>query len=92
MTTVTPYEITFKHEILNEFIASINGLIGRKFSQKVMPNDILKAKNEIWEIYRKLPFEKDLSTLNSIELRLFEIRDFILKRTNESKQCERGYR
>lgn len=75
------YEVSFKHEILNEFIASINGFIGRNYSGKKMPDDITSAKNEIWDIYNKLPFEDDIDALNDFEKRLSEIRDYVRELT-----------
>ena len=77
----TRYEISFKHEILNEFIASINGFIGRNYSGKTMPEDIFAMKNEVWSIYKKLPLEENMDVLNGFENRLAEIRDYVRKNT-----------
>lgn len=73
----TAYEISFKHEILNEFIASINGFIGRSYSGRELPDGVKSAKDEIWDIYRKLPFEKDIRALNEYEERLTRIRSYV---------------
>ena len=81
MVMATAYEISFKHEILNEFIASINGFIGRNYSGKEMPKDIAMAKNQIWDIYKKLPFEEDMNALNDYEKRLLEIRNYVSENT-----------
>ena len=78
---VTRYEISFKHEILNEFIASINGFIGRNYNGRTMPEDISAMKNEVWSIYNKLPLEDNMEVLNSFENRLVEIRDYVRKNT-----------
>ena len=81
MDNCNAYEISFKHEILNEFIASINGFIGRNYSGKTLPEDISAIKNEVWSIYNKLPLEDNLDVLNGFESRLAEIRDYVRKKT-----------
>ncbi len=77
----TAYEISFKHEILNEFIASINGFIGRNYSSKTLPEDISDMKNEVWSIYNKLPLEDNMDVLNGFENRLTEIRNYVREKT-----------
>lgn len=83
MTNVTPYEISFKHEILNEFIASVDGFITRNYlySNKELPSDIKDKHDELWEMYRKLPFESNLEVLNEYECRISEIRDYLKEHT-----------
>lgn len=73
----TAYEISFKHEILNEFIASINGFIGRNYSDNSMPEDISALEKEVWQIYNKLSLEDNMDVLDCFEKRLSEIRDYV---------------
>ena len=81
MDNCNAYEISFKHEILNEFIASINGFIGRNYSDNSMPENISAMEKEIWQIYNKLPLEDNMDVLNGFENRLAEIRDYVRKKT-----------
>ncbi len=73
----TAYEISFKHEILNEFIASINGFIGRNYSDNLMPEDISALEKEVWQIYNRLSLEDNMDVLEGFEKRLSEIRDYV---------------
>ena len=73
----TAYEISFKHEILNEFIASINGFIGRNYSNNLMPEDISALEKEVWQIYNRLSLEDNMDVLEGFEKRLSEIRDYV---------------
>ena len=75
----TAYEISFKHEILNEFIASINGFIGRNYSDNSMPEDISALEKEVWQIYNKLSLEDNMDVLDCFEKKLSEIRDYVLR-------------
>lgn len=77
----TAYEISFKHEILNEFIASINGFIGRNYSDNSMPEDISALEKEVWQIYNKLSLEDNMDVLDCFEKRLSEIRDYVREKT-----------
>ena len=79
----TAYDVSFKHEILNEFIASIEGFITRNYlyTDKVIPTDIQSMEKEIWEIYEKLPFEEDIDALDAYDKRLSEIRSNIQELT-----------
>ena len=77
----TAYEISFKHEILNEFIASINGFIGRNYSDNSMPEDISALEKEVWQIYNKLSLEDNMDVLEGFEKRLSEIRDYVREKT-----------
>lgn len=83
MEKTNAYKISFKHEILNEFIASVDGFVTRNYlySDKKMPDDIRASENELWDIYHRLPFENNFDALNSVEKRLLEIRDFIREHT-----------
>ena len=85
MDNCNAYEISFKHEILNEFIASINGFIGRNYSGKTLPEDISAMEKEIWQIYNKLPLEDNMDVLNGFEQRLSEIRDYVRNNTPNSR-------
>lgn len=89
MNSQNAYEISFRHEILNEFIASIDGFITRNYlySGKKMHDDIRAWENELWDFYRKLPFENNLETLKCYEKRLLEIRDFIFEHTLPHRQA-----
>lgn len=89
MNSQNPYEISFRHEILNEFIASVDGFITRNilYSNAEMPDDIRSLEIELWDIYRKLPFENDLNSLNGIEKRLLEMRDNIGEHAPLHKQA-----
>lgn len=75
----TAYEISFKYEILNEFIASIDGFITRNYlyPDREMPSDIKAMESEVWDIYDKLPLENNMDTLNGYDKRLSEIRDYV---------------
>ena len=44
-----------------------------------MTDDIRAWENELWNIFRKLPFENDLNSLNRIEKRLLEIHGCIFE-------------
>lgn len=83
----TAYEISFKHEVLNEFIAGIDGFFTRNFlyTGKKIPENVAKARKEMWDIYEKLPFENDMDMLEKYDKRLFEIRDFIKSQTASDK-------
>lgn len=74
------YEISFKHEILNEVIADIMGFISRKFDYENLPEDISELKDEVHEIYDKIPLEDDIITLDGYDRRLLEIRNYVIKR------------
>ena len=80
----TPYEVAFKYEILNEFIASVDGLIGREFPEN-LPSDIAPLSEEVWDIYRKIPLEDDIEVLDRYDKRLMDIRDYVQERANKSK-------
>lgn len=82
----TAYEIAFKYEILNEFIAHLDARISRKFGDENLPSDMAALHNELWDIYRKLPFEDDMNVLDGYDDRLAEIRDYI----DEQGECEYG--
>lgn len=84
----TPYEVSFKYEILNEFIASVDGLIGREFPGK-LPADIAPLSEEVWDIYRKIPLEDDIEVLDQYDKRLMEIRDYVQSRANKSRKIQR---
>lgn len=81
----TPYEIAFKYEILNEFIASVDGLIGREFPGK-LPSDIAPLSEEVWDIYRKIPLEDNIEVLDQYDKRLMEIRDYVQSRADKSRK------
>lgn len=85
----TPYEIAFKYEILNEFIAHVDGMIGREFPKK-LPADIAPLEEEVWDIYHKLPLEDDMEVLDRYDKRLIEIRDYIQSRAEQSQKNEKG--
>lgn len=90
MNIQNAYEISFKHEILNEFIASTDGFITRYYlySDKKMPDDIRTLENEIWDFYHKLPFQNNPDALNYYKKRLLEIRDFICEQTLPLSQAK----
>lgn len=77
------YEISFKHEILNEFIASVGGFISRNYvyNDDKIPSDISALENEVWDISRKISLEEDMITLEKYDRRLSEIRDYVYDRT-----------
>ena len=81
----TPYEVAFKYEILNEFIASVDALIGREFPDK-LPSDIAPLSEEVWDIYRKIQLEDDIEVLDRYDKRLMEIRDYVQERANKAKK------
>lgn len=80
----TPYEVAFKYEILNEFIASVDGLIGREFPGK-LPSDIAPLSKEVWDIYRSIQLERDVEALDHYDKRLMEIRDYVQSRADKSE-------
>lgn len=84
----TPYEVAFKYEILNEFIASVDGMIGREFPGK-LPSDIAPLSEEVWDIYRKIPLEDDIEVLDKYDKRLMEIRDYVQNRANKSRKAQK---
>ncbi len=79
------YEATFKYEILNEIISSIDAFIVNNYPKRP-PSDIAKLDKEIWSIYRKLPFVQDVAVLEDYDKRLMEIRDYVYSRANAN--CE----
>ncbi len=90
MNIQNAYQISFKHEILNEVIASIDGFVTRNYlySNTEMPDDIRALENELWDIFRKLPFENNLDALTCYDKRLLEIRDFICEHTPLHRQAK----
>lgn len=84
----TAYDVAFKYEILNEFIASVDGLIGRSFPQK-LPADIAKLSDEVWDMYRKIPFEDDVEVLDQYDRRLTEIRDYVKDRADKPQKSQK---
>lgn len=86
----TAYEISFKYEILNEFIASIDGFITRNYlySGKEMPSDIKALESEVWDIYDKLPLENNIDKLNGYNKRLSEIRGYVHEHTPIPQECK----
>ncbi len=81
----TAYEVAFKYEILNEVIASVHGLIRRKFPKK-LPSDIAPLNEEVWNIYHKIETERDIEVLNQYDKRLMEIRDYVQNRADKSRK------
>lgn len=75
----TPYEVAFKYEILNEFIAHVDAMIGREFRGE-LPSDIAPLSEEVWEIYRNVQVERDIEVLDKYDKRLIEIRDYVQAR------------
>ena len=78
----TPYEVAFKYEISNEIIASIRGFISRNYKypyEENAPKEIVDLRNEVGEIYHKLPLENDFDKQAEYQKRLCEI----LKRVKE---------
>lgn len=84
----TAYDVAFKYEILNEFIASVDGLIARSFPQK-LPSDIAKLSDEVWDMYRKIPFEDDVEVLDQYDRRLAEIRDYVKERADKPQKSSK---
>ncbi len=84
----TAYEVAFKYEILNEVIASVDGLIGREFPKK-LPSDIAPLSDEVWDIYRKIQLERDIDVLEQYDKRLLEIRDYVQNRADKSKKSKK---
>lgn len=84
----TAYDVAFKYEILNEFIASVDGLIARCFPKK-LPSDIAKLSDEVWDIYRKVKLERNIDVLDGYEKRLFEIRDYVNARNDKLKKQQK---
>ena len=81
----TPYEAAFKYEILNEFIAHIDAMIGREFPGK-LPEDIASLSEEVWDIYRSIQVELDIDVLDQYDNRLIEIRDYVQSRADKSRK------
>ena len=81
----TPYEVAFKYEILNEFIASVDGMIGREFPGK-LPKDIAPLSEEVWDIYRSIQVERDIDVFDQYDKRLMEIRDYVQSRADKSRK------
>lgn len=86
-TEYTEYDITFRYEILNEIIASVGALINRSFRGE-MPADITEMDNEVWDIYRKIPFENNIDVLDNYKSRLLEIRDQV-KTSNKNEWSDK---
>lgn len=84
----TAYEVAFKYEILNEVIASVDGLIGREFPKK-LPSDIARMSEEVWDIYRKIQVEDDIEVLNQYDKRLMEIRDYVQNSADKSRKSKK---
>ncbi len=84
----TAYEVAFKYEILNEVIASVHGLIRRKFPKK-LPSDIAPLNEEVWNIYHKIETERDIEVLNQYDKRLMEIRDYVQNRAVKSRKSKK---
>lgn len=81
----TPYEIAFKYEVLNEFIAHVDGMIGREFPGE-LPEDIAPLSEEVWDIYRSIQVERDIDILDRYDKRLIEIRDYVQSRAEQSQK------
>lgn len=81
----TPYEVAFKYEILNEFIAHVDAMIAREFPGE-LPEDIAPLHEEVWDIYHKLPPEDDIEVLDRYDKRLIEIRDYVQSRAEQSQK------
>ena len=84
----TAYEVAFKYEILNEVIASVDGLIGREFPKK-LPSDIAPLSDEVWDIYHKIQLERDIDVLEQYDKRLLEIRDYVQNSADKSKKSKK---
>lgn len=72
----TPYETAFKYEISNEIIASIRGFISRNYKypyEENAPKEIVDLRNEVGEIYKALPLEKDFDKQVEYQNHLVEL-------------------
>lgn len=77
------YEITFRYDILNEYISHIHGFITRNYvyPKREIPAEIQSMEAEMLEIYDRLPLEESMEQLDIFEKRLEEIRSYVLEHT-----------
>ena len=82
---LTPYEISFRHEIMNEFAAHITGFIGRNYDylKKPVPPEIQKLEHEAFMMERCFTLNDNEEKLDRCLTRLIEIRDYVWANTPE---------
>lgn len=80
MDNQNTYNASFKYEILNEVIASINGFAFRNYGNDT-PQEIKPQLDEVHDIYCKLSSEQNLGKLEEYDRRLTELRSYIFEHT-----------
>ena len=80
MDNQNAFNASFKYEILNEVIASINGFAFRNYGNNA-PQEIKPQLDEVHEIYCKLSSEQNLAKLEEYDRRLTELRCYIFEHT-----------
>lgn len=81
--SLTPYEICFKHEILNEFAAHISGFVTRNYlyTHTPIPDVVEELEREAILMERTFTPDDDEEKLDSCLKRMQEIKKYIWSQT-----------